>query len=214
MSGEHIFSAWLALSSFSTFVFAIISFNRISRYGISELYSGLTLLTLGYFLTVKFILSTGLREYFPHIIGTANPLWLLFGPGLYLWIQKSTQSDSKFHSTDVIHILPFVCYLCFLADFYALSGVKKLEAFDFYQTQPLTVTPFFLFTSLLIIGYFFLSWYQINRFRIHHTENPAFPGRLISWLGTLVLITAIYFIFDFGHQIALAILEKSDKGFF
>ncbi|MCG6190021.1 helix-turn-helix domain-containing protein [Maribellus maritimus] len=68
---------------------------------------------------------TGYYKIFPHFINVLDPLFLLYGPLLYIYIFVLTKNRlPKFY---LLHALPFVVYIISFIPLYLKSGEEKIQ---------------------------------------------------------------------------------------
>lgn len=106
--------------------FAVLALTKRKKETV-DYYVAALFLILCIHLTVNFILITDYKYTFPHVIGTAGPFALLYGPLLFFFIKNYISPRHKFKSIYLLHFLPFV--LDHLYDAFTLyfeSGPEKI----------------------------------------------------------------------------------------
>ena len=68
---------------------------------------------------------TGYYKVFPHLVNVMDPLFLLYGPLLYIYIFVLTQN--RMPKKYFLHILPFVIYIISFIPLYLKSGDEKIQ---------------------------------------------------------------------------------------
>lgn len=68
---------------------------------------------------------TGYYKVFPHLVNVMDPLFLLYGPLLYIYIFVLTQN--RMPKNYFLHILPFVIYIVSFIPLYLKSGEEKIK---------------------------------------------------------------------------------------
>ena len=208
MNLENLFSAWLLLTALFLMGMGIGQFRPGGRGSALKRVLGITYFVFGYFLGVKFLLLSGFYTWFPHLIGTANPLWLVFGPLIYWVVRLAVNREALLRRSDIPHLFPFICYLCFLYDFYLLPGQSKLILFQKSQESPVHITPFFLFSSLILLGYLFLSYRIWTSGENRLDAGIKNSGRVFLIFRGLLLLLGSYFLLDFLFCLILAWQEQ------
>lgn len=66
----------------------------------------------------------------PHLIETASTLIFLLGPVLFIYIRALIEKDFTLRSKDLLHFIPFLLLLLYLAPFYLQSAEAKLIKYD------------------------------------------------------------------------------------
>jgi len=110
--------------------FAVLALTKRQKETV-DYYVAALFLILCIHLSVNFILFTDYRYSLPHVIGTAGPLALLYGPLLFFFIKNYISPKQKFKTKYLLHFVPFL--LDHLYDAFTLyfeSGAEKIAALE------------------------------------------------------------------------------------
>jgi AraC-like DNA-binding protein len=147
---------------------------------------------------------------FAHLIALDAPIAFLFGPLLYLYVQKLT--SSSFYKVNFLHFLPFILAIVISVPFYWQSAEFKLAwLFDTPRSQfglwylALFETLFVFLKLVLTSMYLFVVYQRLIRHRKDITDsfsnvekiNLTWLIRLSSAIGFLYLCWLLYEVIEF-----------------
>lgn len=72
----------------------------------------------------------GFDRQYPHLLGLALPIPVLYSPMLYLYVAEITGAQPFRRKTAWLHFMPFLLLVVLAAQFYSLSGAEKLQVFE------------------------------------------------------------------------------------
>lgn len=108
---------------------------------------------------------SGYYKQFPHLMRIGDPMGLLLGPLLYLYIYLLTQG--KMPKYFLLHLIPFALYVSSIIPFYALSAHEKIafgeKVFLNRQQNTLALT-IQVIRSIHVMVYIILGLLLIKRF--------------------------------------------------
>ena len=116
----------IAIGFIQAFFFFILAMAKRKKETADYILAALFLL-MCYHLFANFVMISEYRERLPHIIGTAGPISLLYGPLLYFFVQNYISRKNLLRPRHLLHFLPFVIdhiYNFFI--FYRQSGSEKI----------------------------------------------------------------------------------------
>lgn len=133
----------------------------------------------------------GVFRAYPHLYGFDAAFILLEGPLLYLYIRLATAKVPKLRVWDLLHALPYVVFTSWL-----LVRIHSAGASDLYahiqsllaeETDGMIVA-FGFFNHFHLIGYLFLSYVLLRRFRAQLTDEFSYTeGVNMKWLSSVVI---------------------------
>lgn len=89
---------------------------------------GMLMLVLSVTLLGAVLGLSGYYKVLPHLIRIGDPLVLLYGPLVYLYVFALI--NQRMPKRYGLHVLPFLLYLALVVPFYSLSGNEKIEFVD------------------------------------------------------------------------------------
>jgi AraC-like DNA-binding protein len=152
------------------------------------------------------IYPLGYKSIYPILVGIDNPLPLLHGPMLYLYILYSVRPNHKFNWKIYIHFAPALLSWLLLSEFIFLFSVE--EQLMVIRGDVDKYSAFFNFSIIAIItsgiaypiySYFLLNKYQnlINtNFSYEESINLKWLGYCIWGIGFIYLVVAILYLLD------------------
>lgn len=181
----------LALGAAQGFFLASILLSRADRSHANR-YLAMMMLAFSVDLGVAVLFHSGAALDWPHVIGIDYPLALVYGPALYLYASRLTQSGSGARSA-LAHFLPFVLLSLSLIPFYLLPGQEKLAIFR-DATGPWAAT-FRVVAPLKLahaVVYLWLTLRVIRAFRSRIRDSFSSVDRInLAWLSRLIMATGI-----------------------
>jgi AraC-like DNA-binding protein len=155
---------------------------------IANTYLGLFIVTIGLAMIEIPLFYTNFHLKHPNLFEAIGLSRFLTAPFLYISIQYFTSFSKKFHSKDVLHFLPFICFLIFRIPFF-ITG-KNIE-FDEEERKIV----FFVLRNALplqIVIYWILSFRTLQR----HLKNiKQFSSSVekndLLWLKYFLLILLV-----------------------
>lgn len=203
-------SLFIFLGIFQGFVLSLFFIFKESSNKVANRYQGLLLLALSIAINEQFLNMTGLITRVLPVTNTSEPLNLVIGPLLYLFVKRSL-GQKQFKSEWIHFILPFLYFLYMCQDYiqtneykynsYVTSYHPGWPLLDVTQTipdDPLRIKQYLnLFTALQILFYICLSFYVLLKRSGHLKENLLkTKDDTLKTLRNMVLhITAITVIF-------------------
>lgn len=128
----------------------------------------------------------------PHLLGLGAPLPFLFGPLLYLYVIALTRPLVRFDPRWLVHALPFVADVLYLAQTFYLEGGGEKLARARAATAGLAPASFHLVGVLGVVQalvYLLLGWRALARYgRKMHGYFSDLAGIDLRWLKALVLV--------------------------
>ncbi len=110
--------------------FAVLALSKRKKETV-DYYVAALFLILCVHLAVNFILFTDYKYTFPHVIGTAGPLALLYGPLLFFFIKNYISPRHKFKKIYLLHFVPFLIDHFYEAiTLYFKSGAEKIAILE------------------------------------------------------------------------------------
>ncbi|MDZ7604865.1 MAG: helix-turn-helix domain-containing protein [Cyclobacteriaceae bacterium] len=110
--------------------FAVLALSKRQKETV-DYYVAALFLFLCIHLSVNFILFTDYKYRFPHVIGTAGPLSLLYGPLLFFFIKNYLSPRHRFKTKYLLHFVPFLAdhvHNAFIL--YFKSGAEKIAVLE------------------------------------------------------------------------------------
>ena len=153
---------------------------------------------LGIHLFSYYLSSTGLYLKYPHLSGIANPLPLIHGPLLFLYMGAVTHYFLKWKSIYLLHFLPVVAFAFLYFDFFVPSGQEKLKFIkDIFINQYHVIGLFY--PAVLLSGIIYISLtgllYRRHRRNILNTLSNFTDKNNLHWLRNILIgMTAIWVV--------------------
>jgi AraC-like DNA-binding protein len=130
----QIISAVVAFGVFLSLFFFSILLAKPCRGGANR-YMALFVLSAGLSISYEVLFPTGLYRRLPFFVKTYIPPQFLLGPLLFFYVSAITEPSFRFTKRMLLHFLPFLVSLLYLAPFFLESAQAKIA---FVQS---TVTP-------------------------------------------------------------------------
>lgn len=169
----------------------------------------LGMLYLSFAISIIHFIFTHLELYqrFPHIMGVALPITLLFGPLFYFYIATLVNNKYEFKKSDILHYVPFVMVVLVNLPFYIDSTEAKLEVL--HQFGCMREVFFNKIATIVQLIQFFV--YLIVIVKIVNKHNESIKNRMsdiekisLSWVRTIVyalfalhIILALFLVMNF-----------------
>ena len=131
---------------------------------------GQLLITLSAFLAVmleQWCVYGGLWREFPHLLRSTVWMPLLFGPGLWLYVQSLQRSQWRWR--DAWHYLPALLAFLYMLPYWLQSGSAKLEQVYHTTSIPLETSIFGAIKAVSLLGYVIAIVLWLRRRR---QQNP------------------------------------------
>ena len=93
-------------------------------------------------------------EAFVHLTFTQFPLWMVYGPLLYIYVRNVTQ-NRRFQKTDLLFLIPVIAIIILNSPFYFLDTTTKLEVIETGQFGNHTWLPAFSIDAVILIMAFY-----------------------------------------------------------
>ncbi len=126
MNTQFIYPTITAIAIFQSFFYFLLLLKEKSK-NRSNLYLGFLVLSLGLSMTFEIIYPTGWYENLHFLIKSYVPSQFLIGPFLFFYIRSLTSETSRFRRIDLIHFLPFIAVMIYLAPFFLSPVEDKIE---------------------------------------------------------------------------------------
>lgn len=162
-------------------------------------------------LAMAALLSVGLHQNYPHVIGLDFSITLLYGPLLYLYSETLIKGNERLTLAQKKHFIPFILLTLYFLPFYFNSGETKLNLLS--KTGELQygsewITHFKVVFSLAYLPFIIRDLYQYRR-KIR-ANYSTLEKRNLDWLqgfvlaGTLLGITAgvLYTVSSFSDMLS------------
>lgn len=171
-------------------------------------------------ITLYLLIFSGWIVYVPHLYKTAAPINFILSPLSYLYVRIVLFNEKGFAKKDIFHFIPFFFFIINYIPFFILSTeIKKsivlattqnyLLAYQ-YNTGIIPENIISLLRLLQIIGYLFLQWRLIIKFKKIYNSNPIQKQiqDVIKWLKIFTW-SSTAFLIGFIIIILFAIFSKS-----
>lgn len=129
---------------------------------------------------------------FIHLDLTHFPLWVIYGPLVYLYC-RNVLSKSRYKTADLLFLIPPVGIIVLLAPFYLLETDKKLQVVKDGQTWDYALFPSFAIWLVIALMFFyaFLTYFRFARhanigFR-EHKWLKWFVGSYVGFASAFAL---------------------------
>ncbi|MEX0361185.1 MAG: hypothetical protein AB3N10_09385, partial [Allomuricauda sp.] len=171
------------------------STTRKSKYYLIALVAVVTANLLNYV-----IIHSSLYLNVPHLVNVSLPLLFLLGP-LFLFYVKSVLTEKLgFKVTDLLHGLPFLLALLFMAPFFMLSGPAKIQLIESQiisgqQALDLGTT---IFTVTQIVQGFIYVMLALNLLNKSSMESKIKKDVFrMEWLRKITVGFLLFWLVDF-----------------
>ncbi|HPF51616.1 MAG TPA: helix-turn-helix transcriptional regulator [Draconibacterium sp.] len=165
---------------------------------------------------------TGYYKVFPHLVNVMDPLFLLYGPLLYIYIFVLTQS--RLPQNYFLHILPFVVYIISFIPLYIKSGEEKIQFAEYIflsESVPFEGLLMQLGRVIYIAVYVIVSLVLIRTHQKKIKDNfsniekiSLSQAKYILYLFLVVLLVALISFF-FGYRFSYSFsVSNNIIGFF
>ncbi len=141
--------------------------------------------------------AAGLEEIFPHFIGAAYLMPLLFGPLVYLYAVTASDSSRRVTGRDALHLAPFVLALVACLPIYLLSGPDKIAFYRALQRGevPLVIRVIDPLKLLSGITYATITLLFLRRHRARIKDSYSSLERVnLQWLVRLAAAAAAIWV--------------------
>ncbi|MEP0009578.1 MAG: helix-turn-helix domain-containing protein [Balneola sp.] len=162
-------------------------------------------------LAMAALLSVGLHQSYPHVIGLDFSITLLYGPLLYLYSVTLIKGNERLTLAQKKHFIPFILLTLYFLPFYFKSGETKLSLLS--ETGELQygsewITHFKVVYSLAYLPFIIRDLYEYRK-KIR-ANYSTLEKRNLDWLqgfvlaGTLLGITAgvLYTVSSFSDLLS------------
>ncbi len=163
--------------------------------------------SLSYFLIIKVLAQSKVIINFPHLMGTALPVWFLSGPLFYFYIRFLIDPNYKIKFWESLHIVPSLSYVFAFRNFFFRTAESKLAYFKNIPAYLIDLNRVFNYLPFVsIILYFVLCLFLLEK---HQSLFKSFSSDTeienTNWLKSLILVFSLYFFFDIIGSIFLII---------
>src|SRR5215471_9977044 len=160
--------------------------NRLANRILAALVAAVALMLLLVDLEVRFGFSGH-----PHLLGLTAPLPFLFAPLLYLYAVALTRPMVRLDPRSVVHALPFVADVLFMAQVFYLRGGEEKLAIVRALRGGVVPTAAHVVNTLMVVQaavYLVLTWRALERYGTKMQGYFSDLARIdLRWLKALVL---------------------------
>ncbi|MFT5298603.1 MAG: AraC-like DNA-binding protein [Colwellia sp.] len=191
----------LLLGSAHGVYLSFVLLSKNSKENNANLILSLFILTLALMLFFDMLATETVHQVIPHIIEIDQYFAFLFGPLLYIYVQKLT--SSSFYKVNFLHFLPVVIAVIISIPFYWQSGDFKF-AFLYAASQEnelglwyLTIfDEFFILIKVVLSAVYLIKTYQcLLQHRTHIADNFSSHEKVnLTWLIRLVCVMSLLFL--------------------
>ena len=189
----------LLLGSAHGFYLSFALLTKNNKENNANLLLALFVFTLSLRLSFMVLDICGLLELSPHLIGLDAPIVFLFGPLLFLYVQKLTLSS--FYKVKILHFLPFILAIVISLPFYWQSAEFKLSWLLELPTTQLGLLYLTLFDmifiplKLVLLGLYLVFVYQrMVQYRVEIVDNFSNIEQIsLTWLIRLFSTLGLLF---------------------
>ncbi len=185
--------------AFQAFIFAFLFFIKKKGDRIANILLGLYVLLFSYNIIFNVLHWSELlySRQFVHLSITNRIPWVLYGPIVYLYINRIIHKNG-FRSIDILHFIPFLYILINYSPYYFLSADQKIDLFSngnfwhhVYLKNPYTIT-IIIGLMFFYCGLLFFSFKQniksYNNSRWLTWLSFSFFGYVVSFSSYFVLV--------------------------
>ena len=145
---------------------------------------------LGIHLFSYYLSGTGIYLKHPHLAGLVNPLPLIHGPLLFLYMGSVTHYFSKWKPMYLLHFLPVIVFAILYFDFFVPAGQEKLKIIkDIFIDQYHVIGLFY--PSVLLSGFIYISLtgllYRRHSQNILNTLSNFNDKNNLHWLRNILI---------------------------
>ena len=160
----------------------------------------------------------GFLDLSPHLIELDAPIAFLFGPLLFLYVQKLT--SPSFYKVNFIHFLPFILAIVISLPFYWQSAEFKLAWLLDFPTTELGLWYLNLFDlifipmKLVLLAIYMVCVYQrLMQHRADIADDFSNVEKInLTWLMRLFsMVTLLFFFWVFGETIEMYLTSCSES---
>nr|WP_299341910.1 AraC family transcriptional regulator [Allomuricauda sp.] len=140
------------------------------------------------------------RETFVHLTFTQFPLWVIYGPLLYVYVRKVTQ-NKDFQRNDVLFLIPILAIVILNSPFYLLGSQQKLNVLNTGTFGEHTWLPPFSIDAVIVLMFFygFLIYLDFGPRRTPtFNENKWLKWFVGSYLGFALAFATYIYLTRFG----------------
>lgn len=209
------YSNILMLGAFqSAFLCFLLIFHP--HIGMSRKWLAPLCLAISLMLIDSLMFQANLFSRYPHFIGIAFPISLLFSPIIYGYLKHLLQHKVKQHF--LLHFVPVIIAIIMMLPFYFSSAEVKRQLLS--QTGEVTEPFFLLFaTVFVVVGvllqgpiYAYLCFKQTKQiifyFKWHFSNGQQIT---VGWIIIMQLLLLIFWLFDVFYVLAIEILGSPTK---
>ncbi len=139
-------------------------------------------------------------EGFIHIDLTHFPLWVVYGPLVYVYARRVLKG-SGFQKTDLLFLVPPLVIIALLSPFYVLGAEKKLQVVTEGQTWAYATFPNYAIWIVIAFMFFyaFLTYFNFaHQKRIGFRQNKWLNWFVGSYFGFAFVFALYIFLVRFG----------------
>ncbi|MCP4369006.1 MAG: AraC family transcriptional regulator [Deltaproteobacteria bacterium] len=173
-------------------VFALLTSKH--RYKTANyLLSGLIVL-FSYYAIVKILSNTNGILYYPHLIRTYRPIFILACAVIYFYCKALTTPGFRFTYIDSLHLVPFGMYTLIMLPFFFSDPATKVASLSL---QPFTLS-WMIERSFWVIVFFFYLGFSYRTIRQHQQRIKDIFSNLekvkLHWLRNLLLAFGVIWV--------------------
>ncbi|MCB2209009.1 MAG: helix-turn-helix domain-containing protein [Bacteroidetes bacterium] len=157
---------------------------------------------------------SGYYKIYPHLINIADPLFLLYGPLLFFYIEVLTKN--KLPPYFYLHLFPFIIYIILNIPFYMLSANEKVDFADYIflnDQVPLRALLMQVFRVVYLTVYVFLCMWIIRKYQIRILANYSSieeislsqSKRILNFFLIILIISVLTFLIGYIYSISYTI---------
>jgi AraC-like DNA-binding protein len=155
------------------------------------------MLVICFHLTNYYLHHQGYWEIYPHLVGIAAPLPLVYGPLLYLYVLYSIKGEQGLKSKDYWHFAPFFLAFLYMFRFYFFYSAEEKRLVDSGQINDFDTFYIIMIIAYVVTGvvYSIFSYRLLDRHQslIDNNFSNA-DGIHLNWLRSIILGVGVFFM--------------------
>lgn len=178
---------------------------------------GVYTLLFSYELLYKCLYWSGtlITKTFSHLVSTNFPIWLIYGPLVYVYV-RHVKEKKKFVKRDLLFLIPPLLIIMLNSPFYLLAATEKMEVLNSGNYADHTWIPkgTVWVVSTLMFFYAFLTYYDFGpRKKVGFRENQwlkwfvgSYFGFVVAFFSYVLLTRLGWFNPDFDYLVDIVIV--------
>ncbi|MEO9486268.1 MAG: helix-turn-helix domain-containing protein [Ekhidna sp.] len=163
--------------------------------GLADKILAIWMFVLGVHIFLYYLFYIEYYNIFPHFMGVAQPVPMLHGPLLLLYIQALIYPNARISKTHLLHFIPpLLFYILIFPDAFLTTGPELLKfAFETLQTDPPLYWGIFMILNQ-ISGAVYVVWSLIilKKHRKNIANNFSYIEKInLDWLVKLIIGMAV-----------------------